>query len=307
MSKIIKTTFKLRRGSWAEWQEKNPILQLGEPGFAYDTFVLRIGNGVLPWNELPDISNNEINTFLFSALTHLDFPEKGSSDVLYRAISEKKLYQWNDTTEQYELLNDYQDIQKENKHIFESKKYEIENLPKGAQIDYKESEIRVFCPKNTIWTKQVVGPTGNSNMYYMSFKAYAPEDAVYFKEGDKGTIIDEIFDFNGPFSGIDKYGRKYSIRWLALALYDENSNTWTYFGKNSTNSKYIGWTYVVEWYNSNKEIINSSSIRINLSNEECHFTSIPYYLNSIDINALSQKEGDILELYGGSASDVLEV
>lgn len=50
--KILKTIFKLRRATEAEWEEKNPVLALGEPGFAYDVYGLKIGNGETPWLEL---------------------------------------------------------------------------------------------------------------------------------------------------------------------------------------------------------------------------------------------------------------
>lgn len=56
--KIIKTTFKLRRGLASEWAAKNPILSDGEPGFEIDTFRLKVGNGVLPYNELPYIEGS---------------------------------------------------------------------------------------------------------------------------------------------------------------------------------------------------------------------------------------------------------
>lgn len=50
--KILKTIFKLRRATEAEWEEKNPVLALGEPGFAYDVYGLKIGDGETPWLEL---------------------------------------------------------------------------------------------------------------------------------------------------------------------------------------------------------------------------------------------------------------
>lgn len=50
--KIYKTIFKLRRATEAEWEGKNPILALGEPGFAYDVYGLKIGNGETPWHNL---------------------------------------------------------------------------------------------------------------------------------------------------------------------------------------------------------------------------------------------------------------
>lgn len=55
----IKTTFKLRRGYAARWAEVNPILEEGEPGWALDTYILKIGDGVRAWNDLPAV--NDIN------------------------------------------------------------------------------------------------------------------------------------------------------------------------------------------------------------------------------------------------------
>ena len=138
-----------------------------------------------------------------------------------------------------------------------------------------------MVPKDTQWVKQQVGPTGNANMYYMGFKAYAPEGAVSFKEGDHGTIVDEMFTFEDEFAGTDEFGRNYSICWLALASYDASSDTWTYFGKNSSVEKYIGWDYVVEWYDENGIALEFNHIRINLSNEECHYETEPYYVAKV--------------------------
>lgn len=187
----------------------------------------------------------------------------------------------------------------------DSKKYDISATPEGTLVEINQDEIRVMCPANTVWTKQNVGATGNANMYYMAFKAYAPENAVSFKEDDKDFIEDQTMYYfeNNDFAGVDPYGRKYSITWLALALYDEASDTWTYFGKNSTKGKYIGWYYSVEWYDENGVMIGSDCIRINLSNENCHNTATPYYMHSINVNNLTQTEGEYLILYGGSASD----
>lgn len=160
-------------------------------------------------------------------------------------------------------------------------KYEITNKPMGTLVDYREKEIRVMCPADTQWVKQSVGANGNSNMHYMGFKAYAPKGAVSFKEGDRGVIIDEMFTFDSEFAGTDAFGRNYSICWLAIASYDEESGNWTYFGKNSSTKKYIGWDYVVEWYDANGVKIASDAIRINLSNEQCHNVIEPYYMGNV--------------------------
>ena len=165
-------------------------------------------------------------------------------------------------------------------YVYETRKYDISGTPVGTLVDYRDHEIRVMCPSDAEFTKQTVGANGNPNMYYLTFKAYAPEGAVSFKEGDRGVIVDEMFGFNGPASGIDEFGRKYSVVWLALASYDSTSNTWNYYGKGSSESKYIGWDYVVEWYNADGIKIGFDSVRINLSNESCHNINRPYYMTN---------------------------
>ena len=130
-------------------------------------------------------------------------------------------------------------LEKKIKSCYRPIKYEITNTPKGTIIDYDRcKEIRVFCPEYVEFKKQNVGATGNSNMYYMSFKAYAPEGAKYFKEGDRGVIVDELHTFKEDFSGTDEFGRNYSICWLALASFNESTGEWTYFGKNSTDENH---------------------------------------------------------------------
>ena len=58
MATIISTTFRLKRGLAAKWQELNLVLDPGEPGFELDTYRLKIGDGQTAWNDLPYISYN---------------------------------------------------------------------------------------------------------------------------------------------------------------------------------------------------------------------------------------------------------
>lgn len=158
-------------------------------------------------------------------------------------------------------------------------KYDISTTPEGTIVDYGEKEIRVMCPANAKFVQQNVGEGGNSNMYYMTFTTYAPDGAVTFKEGDRGILVDEVLDFETTAgTGVDEYGRKYKQHWFALASYNESTKTWNYFGKTSSVEKYIGWDYVVEYYDANGVVIDADSIRINLSNEDCHNTCLPYYM-----------------------------
>jgi len=50
--------FQLRRSISSNWSSTNPILQAGEPGFETDTYKLKIGDGITPWNLLPYISGS---------------------------------------------------------------------------------------------------------------------------------------------------------------------------------------------------------------------------------------------------------
>lgn len=54
-------TIKLRRGYLEKWEEVNPILAEGEPGWAIDAFILKVGNGQLRWSELPAINVPDID------------------------------------------------------------------------------------------------------------------------------------------------------------------------------------------------------------------------------------------------------
>lgn len=49
----VSNTLKFRRDTAANWVSVNPTLGQGEPGFEYDTYRLKIGNGVTPWVNLP--------------------------------------------------------------------------------------------------------------------------------------------------------------------------------------------------------------------------------------------------------------
>ena len=57
---IIKTRFKIRHGTSADWEKANPILLEGEPAYATDTNTYKIGDGIRHWLELPQIGGDSI-------------------------------------------------------------------------------------------------------------------------------------------------------------------------------------------------------------------------------------------------------
>lgn len=198
-----------------------------------------------------------------------------------------------------EAINGAGHIAKEEaKVVFEKVEYEISSKPVGTLVNMKDKEIRVMCPEDTAWALQNSGTNSDANMYYIGFKAYAPEGAVSFKEDLAEIIADQtMYYFEGnDFAGVDEFGRKYSIVWLPVANYD--GANWTYYGVNSSAERFIGWYYSVEWYNADGLKLHADTIRINLTNEDCH-TSVQEFVN---VNNLVQTDGDVLVLDGGSSA-----
>lgn len=158
--------------------------------------------------------------------------------------------------------------------VYVARKYDISGTPKGTLVNYGEKEIRVMCPADSKFEKQAVGVGGDANTYYMTFKTYAPQGAVGYKEHLGNQSDNEILtDLK-----TDEHGRRYQPTWLGIAKLDEVTSTWSYYGKNSSVEKYVGWDYRIDWFDANNVMIATDSIRINLSNEDCHNNIKPYYM-----------------------------
>lgn len=187
--------------------------------------------------------------------------------------------------------------------------YVVADKPEGTLVDYREKEIRVMCPADTDWQLRTSGENADANAYYIGVKAYAPDGAVSFKEDTAKTISDDtMYYFEGnDFAGVEEDGRKYSIFWLPVAVYDSENDAWTYYGAKSTESKYIGWYYSVEWYDADGEIIDSDCIRINLANESNYSTVTPFYVNDAVTTAKNYTDEQIAaKIAEASSVEVVE-
>ncbi len=51
---------QIRRGTAAEWADANPVLAQGEPGYAWDTKVLRVGDATTAWLDLDPVSDPQL-------------------------------------------------------------------------------------------------------------------------------------------------------------------------------------------------------------------------------------------------------
>jgi hypothetical protein len=181
--------------------------------------------------------------------------------------------------------------------VYVARKYDISNTPKGTLVNYGEKEIRVMCPADSEFVKQTVGVGGDANTYYMTFKTYAPHGAVGYKEHLGNQSDSEILtDLK-----TDEHGRKYQPTWLGIAKFDEVTSEWSYYGKNSSVDKYIGWDYRIDWFDADGVMIATDSVRINLSNEDCHNNIKPYYMagfaTSEEVAALRESVADMSDSY----------
>lgn len=246
------------------------------------------------------------------------FPEIGDTDTVY--IYNSRFYFWNGTefvttadeigvtAEEVDTkinsavsdvvgrANAYTDKKIEIVDEISAKiKYEITDIPVGTLVNYREDEIRVMCPANAEWHLQSVGANGDANTYYVTFKTYAPnDDCVGYRE-HLGNQVDAetLTDLK-----VDEYGRKYQPTWLGVAKYDTDTDTWSYYGASSTANHYIGWNYQIDWYNADGIIIESDSIRINLSNEGCHNSIEPSYVNDAIATANAYTDEQIANAVG---------
>lgn len=150
-------------------------------------------------------------------------------------------------------------------------KYEV--LPhEGMLVDYRGNEIRVNTQRVTP-TEQQVGPTATPNQYYVQFRAYAPENAAFYKEWQGDKRDETLHTFDESFSGTDQFGRNYSLIWMSIANYA--NGVWSLYGDKSTIDKYLGFYYTFEWFNIDGKLIDTNKVRIILTNDACHNDLIP--------------------------------
>ena len=107
MSTTVASTLKFKRATEARWEELNPILEQGEPGFVYNKHLLKIGDGITPWKDLPYIGGK---ADIINSDTVEDFPLIGDPNIIYKAANELSLYQFNPTSGAYEKLSDGKSI-----------------------------------------------------------------------------------------------------------------------------------------------------------------------------------------------------
>lgn len=60
----VKAIIQFRRGTDSEWVEKNPLLREGEPALSIDLDMIKVGDGIHHWLDLPYLSGGEAADYL---------------------------------------------------------------------------------------------------------------------------------------------------------------------------------------------------------------------------------------------------
>jgi len=147
-------------------------------------------------------------------------------------------------------------------------KYEV--LPvDGMFVSYNNSEVRVNTEHVDInaLPPQNAGDGSSDSYYYMTFRAYAPENATSVIEGSNDKM-----DAEHSALATDSLGRKYTTIWSAIA--NKSGDSWSKFGDRSTIDKYLGFYYNFHWYADDK-LISKDKVRVILTNDTCHNDLVP--------------------------------
>jgi hypothetical protein len=60
----VKAIIQFRRGTENEWIEKNPLLREGEPALSIDLDMIKVGDGIHHWSDLPYLTGGEAADYL---------------------------------------------------------------------------------------------------------------------------------------------------------------------------------------------------------------------------------------------------
>lgn len=77
----VRVTLQIRNDAAADWLTRNPVLAEGEYGLESDTFLLKIGDGVRTWDNLPYL--NKLHSKYFKQMTDgsLTFSDQFAADI----------------------------------------------------------------------------------------------------------------------------------------------------------------------------------------------------------------------------------
>ena len=144
-------------------------------------------------------------------------------------------------------------------------KFEVISAVKGFLTNEAQNDLRVYIPKNSEYKLQNVGAGGAANQFYMTVRAWSPvAEVTACRKGDVAKYNEHFTDMESIKIDAES-GRPYVDFWLAIAYTNDEGTTWNEYADLSVGTKYIGYNWLVEWYNG-EELVASGSKKITLVN-----------------------------------------
>ena len=161
-------------------------------------------------------------------------------------------------------------------------KFEIISAVEGYLTDDSQNDLRVFIPKGSKYELQDVKVGGQANQFYMTVRAWSPrEDVTGCRKGDYTQYDAQFIDMEKVHIDTES-GRPYVDFWLAIAYTEDGGVTWKEYADLSNGTKYIGFTWLVEWY-VNEKIVASGSKKITLVNDrEMFYNNKDWYIPALE-------------------------
>lgn len=161
-------------------------------------------------------------------------------------------------------------------------KFEVISAVKGYLTDDSQNDLRVFIPKGSEYELQNVGTGGQANQFYMTVRAWSPRaDVTSCRKGDYTKYDTQFAEMEKVYIDVES-GRPYVDFWLPIAYTEDNGVTWKEYADLSTGTKYIGFTWLVEWY-VDEELVASGSKKITLVNDrEIFYNNKDWYIPALE-------------------------
>lgn len=158
-----------------------------------------------------------------------------------------------------------------------SEDFKFLDLPIGGAVSYTESSARILCPTDpSVYYEQKVGEGGLKDRFYITMRCYAPEGATKLRINGVNTlqpttpdpVIDDTLEIetlkNKAGYGVEK-DKEYFNFWIHIAGY--SNGAWKAWSTGKGEGEFIGYRYIVEWYDDNMNVIDTTFARIELANE----------------------------------------
>lgn len=158
-----------------------------------------------------------------------------------------------------------------------SEKFRFFDLPVGGDVSYSDEFVRILCPTNPdVYYEQNVGEGGQKDKFYITMRNYAPKGAVSLrmngvnnlaKDPDPVITGAEELEILKDKAGYGKEGEKeYYNFWIHIAGY--SNGAWKAWPTGKGDGEFIGYRYIIEWYDEAGNVIDTSFITIQLANED---------------------------------------